>query len=105
MAKEVETPFKAYEFNNEEATLAFIFTDLQEMHIRTELTVCAINKAKLAYDPEQPEKLKFETEYWRGKMEMCEELLATHMNTKSALYREMVEAAARAQENSDDNQI
>lgn len=105
MAKELETPFKAYEFSNEEANLAFIFTDMQEMHIRTELSVCAINKAKLAYDPDQPEKLKFENEYWRGKMEMCEELLATHMNTKSALYSEMLEAA-RSQENSDDdNQI
>lgn len=102
MPKELETPFKAYEFTEEEANLAFIFTDMQEMHIRTELAVAAIQKTNLAFDPSDPDRLKFETEYWRGKMEAFKELLATHYNTKNILMREMIEAAQAAQ--SEDNQ-
>lgn len=94
MAKQVETPYMAYEFDADEAPLAMVFTDLQEKHIRTELAKAATEKMVLRVDPANPGSYMQECEYIRGKMEALSYLLAMSDAHKGEL---LVLVAARAE--------
>lgn len=85
MSVQIDTPFVAYSFTEQEASIAMTFTTLQEQHIRTELAMVATERCKMALDPANFQKSFGELEYLRGKMEALEALLATHQNEKDKL--------------------
>lgn len=102
MPKEFEVPFKAYEFSQEESELAFVFTDMQVMHIRTEAAIAATERVKLKVpvdDPNATMRFLCEQEYYRGKVEALLGLLATHEDTRTEIQRRILSEIDRTQNN------
>lgn len=81
----VDTIFTRYDFTEREFIEATIFTDMQIMHIRTEIAVAAQERAKLAVDPEHLLRSGYTLEYLRGKIEALEALLATSIDSVDSL--------------------
>lgn len=94
MATPKETPFQAWAFTPEEEPLALCFSDLQEKHIRTELSICATEKNLLAVDPINPTKYLMEQEFIRGKMEILAYLLTVSETTRTDLQKAIEEKVA-----------
>lgn len=82
MAIQIDTPFKAYEFTESEIPIARTFTELQTMHLRTELSAYATLKLQL--DPTSPTFLLDHAKF-QGHMESIEHLLAISEDSKNAL--------------------
>lgn len=75
-------------FSDEEANQAYIFSDLQILHIQNEIAVALTYKMGIAMDPESanPEKkYLIDHEYFRGKISALEELLITHLRAQNEL--------------------
>lgn len=92
MAIQIETPFKAYTFTEAEEPVAKTFTELQVMHLRTELSAYATLKLQL--EPSSPTFLLDHAKL-QGHMETIEHLLAISEDSKNSL----VEALSTSIEN------
>lgn len=85
MAQVSEASLVRYEFSEAEAPLAYVFTDLQEKHIKTEIAIIVEEKMKLAVpvsDPNATQRFLQEHEYLRGKIEILTYLLVVSEQQK-----------------------
>lgn len=100
MAEQVQTPFEAWKFTEEEEAVAMVFMPLQEKHIRTELAIVATERMNLAVEPDgvNPQfKFMLESEYLRGKLDILHYLLAMSEERRNSLYQRLVEQTTSQQ--------
>lgn len=96
MPQRKDTPFEAWEFSDAERPLAFVFTDLQLKHIKTEMAVIAQERLKLSYDVHAvnaQNKFVQELEYLRGKIEILQFLIECHENARDGLVEALANSA------------
>lgn len=85
--------YEAWSFSDEEETLAYTFSELQEKHIRTEIAVAAAEKIQLSFDPalgeDAKDKFLYANAYCLGKIEVLKYLLTLSDVHKSDLINQL----------------
>lgn len=78
MPRRIPGVMEKYEFSETEAPSAMVFTDMQLMHLQTELAVGMQNKFNISGEEEafdKPERFVRAHEYWRGYCEAIQALI------------------------------
>jgi len=75
MAEQLSNDFTEYKLSEEESLLAFNYSDLQVMGLRTELARQATFKLNLIPDATDPGNFVLEHRYIQGKIDILRELL------------------------------
>lgn len=93
MAKQIETPYTAWEFTDEEYPMAVCFTDLQKKHLQTEMAAVAAERIMQAVPTSGDVEVYLRAqEYYRGKMEQLAALLRTCEDAETAMQKALQEA-------------
>lgn len=74
----ISQPFIQYEFSDEELVVAAVFTELQTAYIETQLSIAAIEKTNLGYEPgavDAKDRFLLESEFLRGQITAFQFLL------------------------------
>lgn len=101
MPKEImTTPFKKWEFTEEEQLYASVFSEVQTQWIQNYMTDAAEEKLSIQYDPAIPTLHVVQEAYCRGQIDMCKLLIGISIDRKSALQKKMEEKHLEAQEDS-----
>ena len=101
MATRIATKFDQYEFDDNEYALAVIFSDLNLMHIKTELGIAMERKMNIIMDPDATDphdKFIKEHEFSRGYVASLQYLIELHETTQTELMRRLKEASAVEQQ-------
>lgn len=78
MPRVIAQPLIQYEFSDDELVVAAVFTELQTAYIETQLSMAAIEKTNLAYEPgtiDAKDKFLLESEFLRGQVTAFQLLL------------------------------
>ena len=94
MVKRKESSFTAWEFSEDELTLAVSLTDLQVKFIQNERAEVAERKLTLAFGDSDPTMVIREMEYLRGQLAAFDYLLTMHAAAAAHLQQLMLDTAA-----------
>lgn len=92
MVQRVDNKYTRYEFTDTERQAAIVFSDLQYMHIQTELGIWAENQTNIAYNPESPNADReyiIQREFHRGCMTALQLLLRMSDEEKDKLQEQL----------------
>lgn len=92
MVQRTDNKYTTYVFTEVERQAAIVFTDLQYMHIQTELGIWAEAQTNIAYNPESPNadrEFIIQREYHRGCITALQLLLRMSDEEKDRLQEQL----------------
>lgn len=95
MATQLDTAFQAWEFSDDEAPAAMVFTDLQLKHIRTQLSAVATELINTPLDASNLITSAIHQAELQGQKNALEHLIALHEANQSELMEYLTSQAAK----------